>query len=157
MKTVQWNGHLLRLQLKVRATWCGLDNHQVSSETQGSNHICRPLKSTVLTDQFQTVTVILNFDWYQKFNLVLANESEAGLTSPLVCSNTKWYMKFSCLPCLFWTFLYGRLALCMMMWSRPFAWWCQVHPFISPHNLNLVDSLAWNYNFNDKTWKLLVV
>ena len=112
----------------------------------------------VLTDQFQTVTVILNFDWYQKFNLVLANESEVGLTSPLVCSNTKWYMKFSCLPCLFWTFLYGRLALCMMMWSRPFAWWCQVHPFISPHNLNLVDSLAWNYNFNNKkTWKLLVV
>ena len=30
-------------------------SHQVSSETQGSYHICRPLKSTVLTDQFQTV------------------------------------------------------------------------------------------------------
>nr|XP_058964125.1 uncharacterized protein LOC131790893 [Pocillopora verrucosa] len=66
-----------------------LYNLQVSSETQGSNYTCRPFKSTVLTDQFQTVTVILNFDWYQKFNLVLANESEAGLTSPLVCSNTK--------------------------------------------------------------------
>lgn len=135
----------------VRATWCQLDNHQASSVTQGSNHVCRPPKSTVLTDQFQTVTVILNFDWCQKFNVFLANQNEAGLTSTLVCSNPKWYTKFSCLPCLFWTFLYNRLALCMMMSSSP------IH-FMSPHSLNLLNTLAWNYNFNNKkTWNILVL
>ena len=73
----------------VRATRYGLGNHRASSETQGSNHFYRPPKSTVLTDQFQTVAVILNFDWFKKFNVVLENKGEAGLTSPLVCSNRK--------------------------------------------------------------------
>ena len=112
----------------VGATWCGLDNHQASLETRGSNHVCRPPKSTVLT--VPNCHSHSEFDWYQKFNVFLVNESEAGLTNPLVCSNTKWYTKFSCLPCLFWTFLCSRLALCLMMSSWPFAWWCQVHLFI---------------------------
>ena len=62
-----------------------------------------------------------------------------------MCSNTKCY---------------GRLAICMMMWSWPFAVMMSSSPihFMSPHSLNVVDTLAWNYNFNNKkTWKILVL
>ena len=36
---------LILVMFVVEATWCRLDNHQTSSETQGSNQVCRPLKA----------------------------------------------------------------------------------------------------------------
>ena len=53
----------------VKATSYQLDNHQASSQTQSSNHMCRPPKTTLLTDQFRIVILILNFDWCQTFSL----------------------------------------------------------------------------------------
>ena len=73
----------------VKATSYQLDNHQASSQTQSSNHMCRPPKSTLLTDQFRIVIVILNFDWCQNVQSFPAIQSEASLTGPLVCSNMK--------------------------------------------------------------------
>lgn len=60
---------LMFVMFIVKATSYQLDNHQASSQTQSSNHMCRPPKSTVLIDQFRIAIVILNFDWCQTFIL----------------------------------------------------------------------------------------
>ena len=129
---------LILVMLIVEATWCRLDNHQTSSETQGSNQVCRPLKA--LSWQLlncQSFWILIGprsslFSWQvrvkQVYQVLLCAQSHtrSSLTDH-VCPGP---------------FLHSRLALSLhneAMFTNSF----HVSTYCS---LNLVNTLAWNFN-----------